>query len=200
MKKMNLKNKKYPLGAKNFWLGFSCLFLTSCSKVVDTAGQFLIKLQETYVAVTDLTMALCYLFGTGFVIKSIFSFKQYGEQRTMMSSQTTIRTPVTYLSVGLAFLYLPALVSIFSNSAFGQPVVNLIGFQNDIDTSENIKNAVYALVQVVGFISMVRAIFIASNPHPNPGQGGLPKAAIHFLAGLLAVNVSYVMSLVQGFI
>jgi intracellular multiplication protein IcmC len=175
------------------------LFLPGCAKLIDGSEQALVKMQTLYVAFADLVISVAYVSGVFFVVKGIFSFKQYGEQRTMMSSQTTVRVPLTYFTVGVLMLYLPKLISIMSNAAFAQPVINIIGFQGDVDNANNIKNAVYALVQIVGLISVVRSLFIASNPHPGGGQGGFGKAVVHFVAGLIALNITYVMKLLENY-
>lgn len=176
------------------------LLLTSCEKMVDNASQVLIKLHQLYEGFADLVISIAYVSGILFVTKGIFAFKQYGEQRTMMSSQTTIRVPLTYFTVGIAMLYFPRMISIFSNSIFSQPVIQLIGYQGSVDSGVDVKQAIYALVQIVGLVSVLRALFIASNPHPGGGQGGFGKAVVHFVSGLIALNIEYVMTLLESYV
>lgn len=176
------------------------LLLTSCEKMVDSASETLIKLHALYEGFADLVISIAYVSGVFFVTKGVFAFKQYGEQRTMMSSQTTVRVPLTYFTVGLAMLYFPRMLSIFSNSIFSQPVIQLIGYQGSVDSSVDVKQAIYALIQIVGLVSVLRALFIASNPHPGGGQGGFGKAIVHFVAGLIALNITYVMTLLESYV
>jgi len=196
----NKRNKMLAVVARVALLISLFLLLPSCAKLVDSASQTLIKLHALYESFADLLVSIAYVSGIFFVSKGIFAFKQYGEQRTMMSSQTTVRVPLTYFTVGVAMLYFPKMISIFSNAVFSQPVIELIGYHGGIDSGVDVKQAVYALVQIVGLVSVLRALFIASNPHPGGGSGGFSKAVVHFVAGLLALNISYVMSILQSYI
>jgi len=183
-----------------FFIVSLLLLLTSCQKMADSAGQTLIKLHALYEGFADLVISLAYVSGVFFVTKGIFAFKQYGEQRTMMSSQTTVRVPLTYFTVGIAMLYFPKMLSIFSDATFSQPVIQLIGYHGNVDTGVDVVHAIYALIQVVGLVSVLRALFIASNPHPGGGQGGFSKAVVHFIAGLIALNIEYVMTMLKSYV
>ena len=196
----NKWNKILAMIARIVLLVSLFILLPSCAKLVDSASQTLIKMHALYESFADLVISVAYVSGIFFISKGIFAFKQYGEQRTMMSSQTTVRVPLTYFTVGVAMLYFPKMLSIFSNAAFSQPVIELIGYHGSVDSGLDVKHAVYALVQIVGLVSVLRALFIASNPHPGGGGGGFGKAIVHFVAGLLALNISYVMSILQSYV
>jgi hypothetical protein len=200
---LTIKNKQkylFAVIARLALLVSLVLLLPSCAKLVDSASQTLIKLHALYESFADLVISIAYVSGIFFVSKGIFAFKQYGEQRTMMSAQTTIRAPLTYFTVGVAMLYFPKMLSIFSNAVFSQPVIELIGYHGSVDSGVDVKHAIYALVQIVGLVSVLRALFIASNPNPGGGNGGFAKAVVHFVAGLLALNISYVMSILQSYV
>lgn len=185
--------------ARILWLVVGALLLTGCQKTLTSASDMLIRLQTSYVYVAGLIMSIAYLAGALFAVKGIFAFKAYGEQRTMLSPQVSIKVPLTYFGVGVGLLFLPKMISITSNAVFMQPTISIMGYQGDVDSWQNLLSAVYGLVQIVGLISLVRAFFIASVPQQmgSGGQGGMPKAAVHFLAGLLALNVDKVVNIMQ---
>src|SRR5690349_17861194 len=58
------------------------------------------NLSNSVPALMQLTVALAYVLGFYFVTKSIFALKEYGESRTQMSSQHSLKTPTIYMAVG----------------------------------------------------------------------------------------------------
>jgi hypothetical protein len=176
-------------------------FLLAGCEIKESSAQALLRIESTYVYIMDFAMSVAYVSGALFVVKGIFAFKIYGEQRTMYSPQVTIRTPMVYFIVGLGLLYLPNLLSIVNNSVFLQPEIDIQGYKGNVDSWDNVVSAVEGLVQIVGFFAIIRAFFIASVPIPmggGGGQGGLPKAAVHFFAGLAALNINTVVQIVDN--
>ena len=184
-----------------FLLCCAVLLLTGCQGTIDGAAKILINLQQSYNAIVDLIISVAYLSGAGFVMKGVFAFKLYGEQRTMMSSQVSIRVPVAYLAVGVGLLYLPAMISLASNSVFMDPEVKLIGYNVGDSPIDKVKNAVFATIQIMGLVSIMRAFFSASVHHPpggGGGQGGMGKSALHFLGGLAALNIEKMIDIMHN--
>jgi hypothetical protein len=176
------------------------IFLTGCSHLQHAASEMLINLQSTYVHIVDLIMSIAYFSGAMFVVKGIFAFKIYGEQRTMMSAQVSVRTPVAYFTVGICLLFLPHVISIMSNSIFMQPDI-VLKYGGGEDMASEVQSSVFNLIKIMGLIAVVRALFIASVPQPpggGGGQGGLGKAAMHFFGGLAALNVEYMVEMIKN--
>lgn len=176
------------------------ILLTGCPHFKHAASEILINLQSTYVHVVDLVMSIAYLSGAMFVVKGIFAFKIYGEQRTMMSSQVSVRTPVAYFAVGICLLFLPHVISIMSNSVFMQPDI-VLKYGGGEDMATDVEYSIFNLVKIMGLIAVVRALFMASVPQPpggGGGQGGLGKAAMHFFGGLAALNIEYMVDMIKN--
>jgi intracellular multiplication protein IcmC len=196
---LNCNLKSY----RNFW-HYALLFamfltLPGCSSMLTSfhgMTEFLVRLQSQYRSIVGLIISFAYLAGAAFVMKSIFAFKVYGEQRTMMSQQTTIKVPLTYLSIGMALLFLPQVISIATMSLFLTPTVELMGYSNATDTFDTVETAVYGMIQIVGLIAVVRALFIVS--HQNSQQGGMGKAIAHFAGGIAALNVTHMVDILNN--
>ena len=176
------------------------LSLTGCPLEIFSAAQILINLQSSFKYIVDLIVSVAYLSGALFVVKGIFAFKVYGEQRTMYSAQVSIRIPVAYFVCGIGLLFLPKMISITTNAAFMQTDVQLAYPSADI-WYDQLLASIYDVIQIMGLIAIVRAFFIASVPQSimsGSQGGGMPKAMMHFLGGIAAVNVQYLMSLIQN--
>lgn len=191
-------NKYIQLILRLFSLLALVVMLAGCEKMKDSAENVLIHLQSSYVFLMNLIISVAYLSGALFVVKGIFAFKIYGEQRTLMSSQISVRVPVTYFAVGIGLIFLPRMISIMSNTLFMRPELTM-GFTEG-EGFTPLEESVYNLIKLMGLIAVVRAFFIASVPQPQGGggQGGLAKAAIHFLGGLAALNVEYMVQLLKN--
>ncbi len=153
------------------------------------------------VAVFDLMMSFCYIAGACFVVKGMYEFKVYGEQRTSMSQQTTIRVPVTHLLVGMGLLYAPGMISIMSNSIMGQPTV-ILAYYNPAyagaqGTWAEVETAVVTLLQICGLVAFIRGFFMLSHTQVGP-NGGVGKGLTHVFAGLLLLNLPTFMQILYN--
>lgn len=180
-------------------LAFLCINLSGCG-IITIGGDLvtiLNRLSRYYQNFIDLTIAFGYLAGVLFVMKALFAFKVYGEQRTMMSTQTSIRIPLTYLAVGMALLFMPSMVSIMSQSFFMTPTVGIIGYTNNTgDVFNDVKTNVYALIQVFGVISFVRGWFLIS--HTQGAQGSIGKGVTHIMAGIVGININTFATIINN--
>ena len=77
------------------------------------------KLKQLLPAIWRLVTAVAYVMGFGFAFKAIYSLKIYGEQRTMMSSQGSIKTPVAYLIAAVALMFSPTMYHDVLLTTFG---------------------------------------------------------------------------------
>ncbi len=153
------------------------------------------------IAIFDLLIAFCYLAGACFLVKGMYEFKTYGEQRTSMSQQTTIRVPITHVLVGLSLLYAPSMISIMSNSIMGQPTVILAYFDPAYagadGTWAEVETAVVTLLQICGLVAFIRGFFMLSQTQTGP-NGGVGKGLTHIFAGLLLLNLPTFMQILYN--
>ncbi len=191
--------KKIFLIARLFALCCCIFLLTGCEAQVEGAAQILVNLQKTYTVIVGLIVSIAYLAGAAFFMKGIFAFKVYAEQRTMMSSQLSIKIPISYVAAGVGLLWLPTVISITTNSVFMTPDVNIIGYNMGITPADKIRNAVYATIQVMGLIAVLRSFFLATVHQPigGGGQGGMGKAVLHFAGGLAALNIDKLVNILH---
>lgn len=143
---------------------------------------------------------VCYLMGLFFALRSIYIFKEYGEMRVMMSSQTDVRKPLMYLFLALILLYAPyvaaqAVVTLFNTHQL-QPFSYLSGISG-ADFKKVVK-LVGAIIQFIGFIAFVRGwLLISRTAQQNAQPGTFAKGFTHIVAGVLALNIYGTIGIIE---
>ncbi len=66
----------------------------------------------------------------------------------------------------------------------------------DIETAQ--KYLVYALVNIIGFISLIRGTFLLINISEGKAQGGLSQVISHLIAGVIGMNAQFFLTLAGG--
>jgi intracellular multiplication protein IcmC len=189
MKKINTHGFILALGA--VFILFSNVVFAQNTPAVTRADalQMLINLSNAYPALWQMMTALCYIIGFAFAVRGIYYLKMYGELRTMMASQTSLKIPIVYFIVSAVLIYIPSAFRIFNTTFFGygSPLA-----YNDVSSSLSpmAMKAIVGLVQFVGLISFIRGwlILVAHAQQPG-GQASLGKALTHIIGGLLAINI-----------
>ncbi|CZH30767.1 TPA: type IV secretion protein IcmC [Legionella pneumophila] len=140
-----------------------------------------------------------YLIGCAFIFKAIYSLKVYGEARTMMSSNTSIKEPVMYLMVGALLIYFPSLVSSVLQTTFGYS--NPLAYSGSVSSGSDTISALFGsgslvgrplvmIIRVIGLIAFVRGwVLIARSASQGQPPGGTGKGLIHVFGGILAINI-----------
>ncbi len=202
---MNTKVYELPYNKiKNiFKILLAIVGLLSCSSVfaqttttATDALQMLINLSNSYPAITELIYATSYLMGLLFMIRAVYGLKVYGEQRSMMSTQTTLRGPITLIVVASILLWLPSGLHMMIMTAFGHEYV----LQYQVSPSNPLGQAgMYALIyliQIVGLVSFIRGwVYLAQGSSGGQGQHTTGKALTHIIGGLLAINIVEFMNI-----
>lgn len=154
--------------------------------------QILLNLSKAYPALWRMVTAMCFAAGFLFALRSIYAFKIYGEARTMMNPQTSLRAPLFYLFVAATLIYTPTGFHMVMQTLYGYPIPESLkyvtGYSDDITTA--IKTCL-GLVQFVGIIAFFRGwLLLAKHAHQGGGgQHGIGKAFTHILGGIMAVNI-----------
>jgi intracellular multiplication protein IcmC len=116
----------------------------------------------------------------------------------MMSSNTSLKEPLTYLMVGAILLYFPTALKIFMQTSFGYEnvlqyaPVNSNNAMIDIlfGSGSEVGQPLSIIIQVIGVIAFVRGwILIARSSSQGQQAGGTGKGLMHIFGGILAMNV-----------
>jgi intracellular multiplication protein IcmC len=142
--------------------------------------------------------ALAYVMGMFFIYKGLMALKQYGQERTQMSSQHELKGPLIFLAVGAALLYLPSSVQVGLNTFWMNP--NPYGYQLvATDQWETIRQDTYVIIQLIGTIAFIRGLVMLTHlggQHAQPGQLG--KAMAHIIAGIFCINLYEFITVIEN--
>lgn len=165
---------------------------------IASQADILNNLANSLIPVQRLITGGAYLIGCAFLFKAIYSLKVYGEARTMMSSNSSIKEPVVYLMVGAIFIYFPTAFSTLMQSTFGyQNVLQYAPINSSNATLDTLFGSGSAvgrpltiILQVIGLIAFVRGwVLIARSASQGQPPGGTGKGLIHVFGGILAINI-----------
>ncbi len=174
-----------------FWVAVSFLLVSdSYAQTTSDVQQMLINLSRAYEPVWLMITGIMYILGITLTFRALYHLKVYGELRTMMASNASMKEPVTYLITAAVLLYFPTALGIFMETTFGY--TNILAYsdwQGAGGGANEPMDAIIKLVQIVGLISFARGwLIITKAVHPG-SQATYGKGMTHIIAGVLAINI-----------
>jgi intracellular multiplication protein IcmC len=167
----------------------------------------LTNLANSLAPVQRLITGLAYLMGCAFVFKAIYCLKIYGEARTMMSSNTSIKEPVVYLMVGALLIYFPTGFEIMMQTTFGYRNVLQYAPMNTgsqtlntlFGTGSVVGRPLAMLIRVVGLVAFVKGwVLVARAASQGQPPGGTGKGLMHVFGGILAMNIVGTLNIINN--
>lgn len=188
---LSIKYMKFPA-----WgivgLLIALLGLSGCSTAIEDSANMLISLSRSYPQIQKLITGAAVLIGLGLTMRAIYYLKVYGEMRTMMASSGNLKTPLIYLLVAVALIYLPQTIDDFMLSSFGTTEITPLNYNDSAIKGMSVQatNAILGFVQLVGLIAFVRGWIIVAKSAQGASQGAsFGKGATHIIGGILAINI-----------
>lgn len=152
------------------------------------AAQMLQNIATQLPNLMRLVTALAYVMGMYFILFGIFKLKQYGEQRTMMSHEHSLKAPLVFLIIGTLLIYLPSSVQIGISTFWTNP--NPYGYLQQTDQWGEFFSSVFTVMQLVGVIAFIRGLVILTHLGGHGGQPGtLSKGLTHIIGGIFLINM-----------
>ena len=179
-------------------------FAAGLSGSVSDAISIVINISENIGSLQQLVVAFLYFSGIGFFIKALYHLKVYGEARTMMATQTSMKQPLTWMCVGMAFIALPTTIEITLNTFFASNN-GILSYEDwnkasgDLLSSQ-LMSAIFSIVQLVGLISFSRGWFIIAQAaqHQGGGQATMGKGLIHIVGGIMGLNIVQTINILDN--
>lgn len=148
------------------------------------------NLSKTIPNLMSLVTAVAYVMGMFFMVKAIFTLKNWGEQRSMHSheSEKTLMSALVVLFVGAALFYLPTMVQAGLTTFWTDPTP--YAYEDDSsDPWMAMLKAVFLIVQLIGTIAFIRGLVILSHVGRGGERGAVGKAMTHMIGGILCINL-----------
>lgn len=173
----------------------ACIFvfyspMLFAAPATDITGM-IINFSSQYAQIYRFITGFAYVFGFSLVFKAIYHLKVYGEARTMMSTQTSLKQPGAYLFVGAIFIFMPTAISVMLNSTFGSSSILAYGNYAGGGSSTSAQGmvAIGRLVQLIGITAFIRGWIMVTKAVQQGAQQSTGKALVHIIGGLCAINI-----------
>jgi len=133
-----------------------------------------------------------YILGILFFITAISKLRKIGDHRAQSHSQEKMFTPLMYLLIGAALLYLPSALDLMANTAFG--IGNVLTYSDY--NQGNIYSVMGLFIRTAGIIWFVRGCVLVAYASEPGAQNG-PKGLVFIVAGILAINFDNTVAMVN---
>jgi len=160
------------------------------------SSNVLVNVAESMAPVYHMVTGAAYVIGIAFAFKALYSLKVYGEQRTMMSSQNSMKEPLMYLLIAAIFIYLPTGFAVLMTSTFGYS--NVLAYQSAGGTASilfgpqnsDFGQSITIIIQTIGVIAFVRGwMNIAKASGQGQQPGGVGKGLMYVVGGIFCMNI-----------
>ncbi|MCC5791951.1 MAG: type IV secretion protein IcmC [Legionellaceae bacterium] len=165
------------------------------------------NIAATLEPVERMLTGLAYVIGMAFAFKAIYSLKVYGEARTMMASNASLKEPLTYLLVAAVFIYFPTSMQIIMQTIYNEPSVLQYA---PTDSPNSAIDALFGpgspvgrplslIIQVVGIAAFIRGMVMVARAGGQGGQpGAMGKGMMHVFGGILAINIVKTLDIINN--
>ncbi|WP_298623277.1 type IV secretion protein IcmC [uncultured Legionella sp.] len=150
------------------------------------------NVSQSLYPVQRLISGAAYLLGLIFVMKALGKIKKIGDHRAQSSSHEKMFTPMMYLMFGAALIYLPSIMHIMANTAFG--VGNVLTYTPA--PTPNIYSSMGLIIRTAGVIWFIRGcVLVAHASEPGTQEG--PKGLVFIIAGIFAMNFDNTIAMIN---
>ncbi len=187
---MKIKFKKLLLQIVFFLSIFSYASLGFAAETAVSIGSMIENIAATIPDLMQLTTAIAYILGFYMVIMGVIGLKKFGEARTMMSSEASVKGPIVELLVGAALIYLPSSVSSGMTTFWTNPAPYAY-MTTETDPWHQFYQACFLIIQLVGTIAFIRGLIIMSNAAHGHGRGeaGFGRGVAHMVGGIFCIDM-----------
>ncbi len=163
-------------------------------------ADFLKNLADQTPALIQFLTAFVYLAGVYFLYRAVSELKQYGEIRSMMSVQHSLKAPFIYFFVGCLFIFYPSTIDFSLTTIYSGTHILDYANDNNLPAGGNLAvKSIGVILRLIGYISFFRGWIILTR---LAGQSAPPgtfwKGINHIIGGIMLVNVFQTWSILKA--
>lgn len=167
-----------------------CCLLSGCQNfsvpdVTDMLKTFDLSINGLW----SLATAAGRLIGMAFIMRGVYQLKVYGDLRTMMSTQTNLKSTLMLFFVGVALMFSTNMLQTMMLTTFGYASpLEIKGVENKYFSAESMR-VILHFVQFIGLVSFIRGFIYLTQSQNSGGHHSFGKALTHIFGGTLAINI-----------
>ena len=189
---------------KAFYLLVLSFLFSSVFAVSDqTLSGIFAHLYDSLNKIYPVLIGLCYVIGIFFIGKALFMLKKHGYKTAFMNADSSIIGPMVIMLVGVILMYTPGFLNIMFMTLYGQKVQPTGSWMDTAkagggDQWYSALVPMVGLVQVLGLIAFIRGwILVVKGAAPGSQPGNVSKGAMHILGGILAINITGTIDIIN---
>lgn len=161
---------------------------------------FLQNLVAQVPALMQFVTALVYLMGIFFIYRAVSELKQYGEMRTMMSGQTSLKGPLIYFFVGCLLIFYPSTIDFSLTTIYSGTHILDYAPDNNLPSNANLAvKSIGVILRLIGYISFFRGwIILTQLANQSSQPGTFWKGINHIVGGIFLVNIFETWAIVKA--
>ncbi|MBB72856.1 MAG: hypothetical protein CMF50_10730 [Legionellales bacterium] len=161
---------------------------TPSASGVPDVDKMLANIQAQLPYLIQFITAFAYVAGFFLMFKAFFHLKQYGEMRTMMSSQADLKGPLANIFFGMALIFSPTIINVGLTTVFGD--ASVLSYPGDNRGWDEMGQTIVLIVNFVGGVAFIRGLFHLNKVGSGQAQQGtFAKGIIHLIGGILCLNI-----------
>lgn|SRR3990167_5449872 len=163
-------------------------------------ADFLANLAAQTPALIQFLTAFIYLTGFYFIYRAVSELKQFGEMRSMMSGQHSLKAPLIYFFVGCLLIFYPSTIDYSLTTIYAGTHIMDYSKDDNLPAGANLAvKSIGVILRLIGYISFFRGWIILTR---LAGQSAPPdtfwKGVNHIIGGILLVNIFQTWSIVKA--
>lgn len=180
-------------------LSLVVLLTAGCSKMdVNNVSNMLVTFSSSFPQIKKLVFGLSYLAGFWFIMSAIQKLKALSSPNAASMGQHAGRSAIIQLLLGAVLLALPSFVKMILFSLWGtESIMAPSGFSQGA-LSYSVEKAIVGLMQLLGYISVVRGLMILNKVAHQQSQETYGKGMLHIFGGILAINIMKTIEVIKN--
>jgi intracellular multiplication protein IcmC len=135
-----------------------------------------------------LVTATGYVLGMFLIFRGITELKQFGESRTMMSREHSLKVPLVSIFVGTVLLYLPSSVQASLATFWTEPTPYAY-ITDSKDSWSSVYTSAYMVIGLIGTVAFIRGVLMLNQTSGHGQPGAFMKSMTHIIAGTFCINL-----------
>lgn len=155
------------------------------------------NLDESLNQIYPVLVGLCYLLGVFFILKALFMLKKLGYKTAFMHADSGMIGPAGIMLIGVILMYTPSFLEIMFLTLYGTSEVTAVAGWSGVSGDSNIASwedaivPMIGLIQIIGMCAFIKGwITIMKATGANAQPGNLSKGFMHVFSGILAINIT----------
>jgi intracellular multiplication protein IcmC len=180
-------------------LSLLVLLTTGCSGInSNNISDMLVTFSSNFPQIKKLVFGLSYLAGFWFIISAIQKLKTLSSPNSASMGQQAGRGALVQLVIGALLLALPSFIQMVLFSLWGSgSIMNPTGLSNGT-LPISVEKAIVGLMQLLGYISVVRGLMILNKVAHQQTQDTFGKGIIHIIGGILSINIMKTIEVIKN--